>query len=586
MRCSIYARYSTDNQDEASIESQIEQCKAYIDREGWELADGCIFPDYAVSGSTLHRPGLDALLRAAEGRKRPFDAVVVFSRSRLSRSTLGDLQLTGQLEGLGIQLVSVSEPLHHLTGSGKVAAEGALRLVNEVYLAQVSEHVKRGQDHTAARGFKTTWPPFGYKPHWMPTGEIDKRTGEPKRKLQWIVDQRAAEVVKWIFQTYLAGNGLKRLANMLNGEKVPAPKGGSWSSSAIREMLRNHSYLGWYCLGKHSRIKGPDGKKRYIDRPFEDWRVWKGSHEAIVTEDLFNQVQERMKRVARHHHMSHAKADHSQYLLTGLLKCSLCGANMIVQATRSKPGEPARYWHYVCSTRTHRGASVCANDKRIPMRQLDTLVLQTTGEKLLDPHLITKVARQAEAIVEQARLSAYEERDLIRERKEIEKQVENLMVHCAASEERYPGAAEALYGRLHELRSRLKEIEATLERPRKAQEKVARLMLPFFGDRKVAIEYTARKEKTLANWHAYLQTEMGKWIEAINKRSPAQVRESLKKHIRKITAAPDGTITVEGTHEGILRQAGLIETGDLGTIEIVRAPKRGSTRKGGVPNGI
>ena len=601
MKCAIYARFSTDNQNEESIESQVEKCKEFIEREGWTLNPDHIYPDYAISGATNKRPGLQNLMASARKKPRAFDRVVVFSKSRLSRSSLQELKITSELEGHGIEVVSASEPFHTMKGSGRVAAESAIRMVNEVYLAQVAEHVKRGQDHSASQGFKRTWAPYGYKNEWVldPSASMDKRTGQPRMRLKWVVDIEQAEVVRRLFKEYLQGNGFKKLASKLNEKGVQAPRSDSWAPSAIREMLRNHSYLGWYCLGKTSRVKGADGRKRYVDNPMDQWRIYKNAHEPIVTEDLFNKVQERMAKVSKKYKkdISRAKAEHSSYLLTGLIKCGECGANFTVQSTKAKAGEPPRYWHYVCGYRRNRGTSVCSNSNRINMHVLDKAVLEATEQKLMDPEVIHNVSTQAERILDRARLDAHEAEGLEQDKRELEKQIERL-TGALATADQAPDAAKVFTEQIQERKERLNEINRILDRPKKAQKRVERLLLPFFGDQKVAIRYAKEKEKSLKDWYKYLQEKLGGWVEALHERSPVAVRDELQKHIREITVHDDGKIVIHGTYQGILAEAGLIEAGDLDTIEIrpkkrkkskKKAPRqksKGSTRKDGVPKGI
>ena len=600
MRCAIYARFSTDNQNEESIESQVEKCKEFIEREGWTLNPDHIYPDYAISGATNKRPGLQNLMASARRKPRAFDRVVVFSKSRISRSSLQELKITAELERQGIEVVSASEPFHTMKGSGRVAAESAIRMVNEVYLAQVAEHVKRGQDHTASRGFKTTWAPYGYRNDWVPdpSASMDKRTGQPRIRLKWVVDLEQAEVVKRLFNEYLQGNGFKKLASKLNEKGVRAPRSDSWAPSAIREMLRNQSYLGWYCLGKSSRIKGPDGRKRYIDNPMDQWRIYKNAHEPIVTKDLFEKVQKRMAKIAKKYKkISHAKAEHSNYLLTGLINCAVCEGNFTVQSTKAKAGEPPRYWHYVCSYRRNRGTSVCSNSNRINMHVLDKAVLEATEQKLMDPEMIHNVAKQAERILDRARLDAYEAEGLEQDKRELEKQIERF-TRALATADQAPDAAEVFTAQIQERQERLKEINRILDRPKRAQKRVERLLFPFFGDQKVAIKYAKKKEKSLKDWYRYLQEELGGWVDALRDRSPIAVRDELQKHIREITVHEDGKIVIHGTYKGILAEAGLIEAGDLGEIEIrpekrrktkKKAPRqksKGHTLKNGVPKGI
>ena len=142
----------------------------------------------------------------------------------------------------------------------------------------------------------------------------------------------------------------------------------------------------------------------------DQWRIYKDAHEPIIAEELFNKVQERMAKVSKKYkkEISRAKAEHSSYLLTGLVKCGECGANFTVQSTKAKAGEPPRYWHYVCGYRRNRGASVCSNGSRIIMHALDKAVLKATEQKLMDPEMIHNVSTQAERILERARLDAHE----------------------------------------------------------------------------------------------------------------------------------------------------------------------------------
>lgn len=599
MRCATYARYSTDNQNEESIESQVMACRSFIEREGWTLVENQIYSDYAMSGSTMDRPGLKVLMESAKSKPPLFEKVVVFSLSRLSRDGFSEQQISSHFKRLGIEVVSVSEPLHNMQGSGRKAAEGAIRMVNEVLLAQISEHTIRGQDYAASQGFKTTWAPYGYKNKRIPDpkGVIDKKTGQPRMRLIWVIDPVQAEIVKWIFDEYLHGKGLKRLADKLNNKGVSSSRGGTWAPTAIREMLRNHSYIGWFCLGKHHRATWPDGKKTYIDKSFDTWRVYKNVHDPILPEDLFNKVQERIAITAKNHHFSHAKADRSHYLLTGLIKCGVCGANFIVQATRKKAGEPVKYWHYVCSIRNSKGKMVCSNANRIKMSSLDDTVLRGTKKKLLDPVLIDEVLNRAEEIIEQARLEAYEVEDIVKEKVDLENQNERL-INYMSMEDMPEVTAREFAKKIKERSNRIKEIDNLLQRPTQAKKKVARIMLPFFGKQGVALEFIGAQQKPPKNWHDYLKKSLEQLMDGLRKCSPTAVREELKKHIRKIVVQQDGAIEIHGTSQGILSRVGLVKKGDLGSIELgpgsdepnIENPPpqtvEAYTRKDGVPNRI
>ena len=107
MRCAIYARYSTENQRQASINDQIHDCRRHIEREGGTVDESLVFVDAAASGATMHRKGLTKLLRAADAGR--FDVLVVEDVSRLSRDTADATGMLRHLDQRGIKIVGVAD---------------------------------------------------------------------------------------------------------------------------------------------------------------------------------------------------------------------------------------------------------------------------------------------------------------------------------------------------------------------------------------------------------------------------------------------------------------------------------------------
>jgi hypothetical protein len=160
-----------------------------------------------------------------------------------------------------------------------------------------------------------------------------------------------------------------------------------------------------------------------------------------------------------------------------------------------------------------------------------------------------------------------------------------------------PDAAQEIGQRITAQLRQIKEIDNILQIPQRAKEKVARIMLPFFGKKKVVLEFIGTQEKSPRNWHSYLKKHLDSLMNGLRQCSPAVVRTELKNHIREIVVHQDGTITIHGTSQGILSKAGLVKTEELGTIKLgsesaatkEKAPhekRRANTRKDGVPTGI
>ena len=104
-------------------------------------------------------------------------------------------------------------------------------------------------------------------------------------------------MVRRIFTSYSEGLGYKRIAVVLNEECVPAPGGGSWDVSAIRSLLRNEVYRGWLVLGKTRKVRTLEGKRTKVARPAGEWIIAKGAHPAIIPDDLWDRVHQRLYRV-------------------------------------------------------------------------------------------------------------------------------------------------------------------------------------------------------------------------------------------------------------------------------------------------
>jgi DNA invertase Pin-like site-specific DNA recombinase len=109
IRCAAYARYSTDKQNPLSTEDQLRKCKEYAESRGWRLLETQIFKDEEISGATLRRPGLEALLSVAESPVRPFDVVIFEDTSRLSRKQADVLNLCERLIFAGVRVCFVTQ---------------------------------------------------------------------------------------------------------------------------------------------------------------------------------------------------------------------------------------------------------------------------------------------------------------------------------------------------------------------------------------------------------------------------------------------------------------------------------------------
>src|SRR6266536_1309637 len=199
----IYARFSTDLQNERSIEDQITLCRDYASREGMNVVE--VYEDRARSGgSIMGRGGLLRLLDHV--RERSFDVVVVEALDRLSRDMEDLAGIHKRLSFLGIEIRAVQE------GVVNTVLVGLRGLVGQLYREDNAHKVRRGLAGRVGQGLNAGGRAYGYAPV---AGEKGRRT----------IVETEAEIVRRIFDEYVAGRTPREIAHDLNNEWILPPRG-------------------------------------------------------------------------------------------------------------------------------------------------------------------------------------------------------------------------------------------------------------------------------------------------------------------------------------------------------------------------
>ena len=217
MRAAIYARYSTDQQRDASIEDQARVCLRRIDQEGWQFA--ATYTDAASSGASPLRPGYQTLL--ADARKRDFDIVVAEALDRLSRDQEDVAALFKLLSFAGVKLVTLAE------GEINELHVGLKGTMNALFLKDLAQKVRRGLEGRVRQGRSGGGICYGYEI----AREHDAR-GELIHGGRQINEIQAAVVLR-IFTEFANGTSPRRIAFALNREGIDGPQGAGWGASTI-----------------------------------------------------------------------------------------------------------------------------------------------------------------------------------------------------------------------------------------------------------------------------------------------------------------------------------------------------------------
>ena len=447
MRAAIYARFSSDQQRDASIEDQVRVCTALVDRLGDTVVQ--VFSDYAISGSTQLRPGFQQML--AMVRDGRIDVIVAEALDRLSRDQEHVAGLYKQMMFAGTKIVTVSE------GEISELHVGLKGTMNALFLKDLGQKTHRGLEGRIRDGKAAGGKAYGYKV----IRELDAR-GEPIRGGRSI-DLGEAAIVTRIFTDFTAGHSPRAIARALNAENIAGPDGGAWQDSTIRGhagrgtgILRNQLYVGRLIWNRMRFIKDPaTGKRVSRPNPESEWVMEDVPDLRIVDQDLWDMVQARLagiretdrsKAIRAAEFWKHRRPKH---LLTGNAYCGCCGSAL---ATVGQD-------YLACTAARNKGT--CDNTRGIRRDVIEGVILDALRTKLMEPEQVKEFA--AAFIAETNRIRAVAEAGrstLEREHSKVCRKLTGL-IDAIADGFRAPG----LQGQLDELEGRKAELEHRLAEP-------------------------------------------------------------------------------------------------------------------------
>ena len=375
MTAVIYARYSSDNQREESIEGQIRECTAYAEKNGITVIKHYI--DRAFSAKTDNRPEFQQMIK--DSGKKLFDVVLVWKFDRFARNRFDSANYKMILKKNGVHLISVMEPIAE--GSQGILVETLLEGMAEYYSAELSEKVIRGQTENALKGKCTGG-----------TGTIGYKIDDAKF---YHLDPLTAPLVLEAFQRYDNGDKMVEIVNFLNDKGVRNMLGGKMTHSSVNTMLKNRRYIG--------------------ELSFRDIVV-PDAIPVIVPKDLFDRVQKRLDKNKRAPACS--KAD-EEYLLTTKLFCGKCGALMFGESGTSATGRT--YYYYKCANVKRRKG---CNKKTVQKEWLEDLVVRETMKLIQDDAVIDKIVQLVMDVQNQENTTIPL---LEKQLREVNKKLDNLM---------------------------------------------------------------------------------------------------------------------------------------------------------------
>ena len=449
MTAVIYARYSSDNQREESIEGQIRECTAYAEKNGITVVKHYI--DRALSAKTDNRPDFQQMIKDSE--KRLFDIVLVWKLDRFARNRYDSAHYEYQLERNHVKLVSATEPISDSPAG--IMVKSMLTGMAEYYSAELSEKVVRGMTENVLKGkYNGGTIPIGFK--------VDE-----EKFFQ--VDPLKAPFVVEAFQRYNDGATMKELMNWLNDSGVTTNRNQKFTYNSVQTLLTNKRYIG--------------------ENHFKDI-VMPDSIPAIVDKDLFEEVQQKIKKNSRAPARHKAEDD---YLLTTKLFCGMCGAMMFGECGTGR--NKVVHHYYKCATA--KRFKTCKK-KTVRKEWLEDLVIAETMKLIQDDAVIDAIVAEVMELQEQENTTLPL---LEKQMREVENGIENMLNAIQAGV-----LTNSTKSRLEKLEAQQKELEVRI-----AEEKIVR---PRLSENQIRFWLT-RFRKLDPNVKSHRETLINTFVNAV-----------------------------------------------------------------------
>ena len=341
VRASSYSRYSTNLQDESSLEQQQNRCREKASQLGMGISSDLEFSDAALSGTKPDRKGVSDLINAAENGL--IDVVIVDSLSRLSRELCFTLStLKNLIQVHGVRFISVTEGIDSALGNWELSAM-IMGYTHQEYIKTLGSAVIRGQSHAHLNGFSTGGFPFGYKSVSKEGSEFGRQR---KLRKEVMIHEDNTQWVRKVFDWFVKDKmPIQQIAKELTRLEVPKDHRSTvkhWNHQSISLLLSNKFYIGHCAYGKKTNDRNPlTGKVRQKLRPVEESDKWITVREdlRIIEQVTFDHAQEMLEENRKRYAKKREKSgrfigatndiQNPRHHLQGLFVCSKCNSPFI-----------------------------------------------------------------------------------------------------------------------------------------------------------------------------------------------------------------------------------------------------------------
>lgn len=372
----IYTRVSTSMQiDGYSLDAQKERLTKYA--EGNDMVIAGEYSDEGKSGKNIAgRVDFQRMLNDIACKKDGVEYVLVFKLSRFGRNAADTLTSLQFMQDYGVNLISVEDGIDSSKEAGKLMVH-VLSAVAEIERENILVQTMEGRKQKAREGkWNGGFAPYGYK---LVDGEL-------------IIEEDEAEAIRIIFDKFVHTNlGYNGVVNYLNnnGIKKKARQNGyltQFTTSTVKAILDNPVYYGKIAYGRRKTTKIEGTRNEYHVVAQKEFDVYDGRHKAIVDEQLWKDVQAKRRATASKLEKKH-DLDH-EHVLSGLVKCPVCGAGLYGNVKRAKRKDGSyykTYFSYACKHRLNKDGHKCDYHKQWSEEKVDNAVSEIIRKLVNNP---------------------------------------------------------------------------------------------------------------------------------------------------------------------------------------------------------
>ena len=374
----VYTRVSTAMQiDGYSLEAQRTRMRAFAEFNEYEIAGE--YEDAGKSGKSIEgRDEFNRMMEDIKTGKDDVSFVLVFKLSRFGRNAADVLSTLQTMQDFGVNLICVEDGIDSSKDAGKLMIS-VLSAVAEIERENIRIQTMEGRIQKARDGkWNGGFPPYGYS---LKDGVLE-------------INEEEATAIRTIFEqwvsTDIGANGLAKYLENHGIRKIPRHNGKNplFDAALIRNIIKNPVYCGKIAYGrrKTEKVHGTRNEYKLVEQ--DDYLVVDGLHEGIVSEEMWNQAQVKMiAQAKKYEHVNKAK-DTRTHLLSGLVKCPICGAGMYGNKSIKHRKDGTKYkdfFYYGCKHRTMTRGHKCDYKKQINEDVLDAAVVEVITKLVANP---------------------------------------------------------------------------------------------------------------------------------------------------------------------------------------------------------